>query len=177
MKKCSFLIFLIIFISGCSISYNEFYKLNSDYLKQRQISTRYFETNNEKELIIASAQLLQDLGYIIEESNIKLGLITASKNREILSDAKTGALTAFAVIDALFGANVNTNFPKMKELKATLISTKSNTKKGYLIIVEFSSAVYYTHGNVVLQRDTNTEIYKEFFDKLGQSVFITPNDI
>ncbi len=177
MKKI-FISFSIIILTACSsMYYDEYYKLDANYLKQRQVSTRYFETNNEKELRIASVQLLQDLGYIISESNTQLGYVTAHKEREALNDAQKAALVTTNVLLALFGGTPNNNYPVAKQFIVTLVTSKSNTRQGYNVRVEFASVTFYSQGNSVVQRNTDEKTYQEFFEKLGQSVFLTPNDI
>lgn len=173
MKKYSFLIFLIyIFIVGCSISYESFYKLDNKYLERRQLETRFFETNDEDKMLVASVQVLQDLGYIISESNISLGIITGTKNRDAGSiGEKVGAI----FVAALFGGTPV--YDVSQQIYVTLVSTKSKIKKGYNIRVEFATIIYNNQGNFRVERRLEPEIYKEFFDKLSQSVFLTANDL
>ena len=45
------------------------------------MQTRMFETPNERELLSASAAVLQDLGFQIEESQREVGLLRAAKER------------------------------------------------------------------------------------------------
>lgn len=80
MKKILILFLLVVFsVSGC-VSYEHYYKLDDQYLARRQLETRSYETKDEEALLIASAQVLQDLGFTLDESEIKLGLITANKD-------------------------------------------------------------------------------------------------
>ena len=87
-------------VSGCR-SYNHYYKLDEQYLARRQLETRSYGTQNEEMLLIASARVLQDLGFTLDESETKLGLITANKDREATS---FGQIIGMAFLSALTGA-------------------------------------------------------------------------
>lgn len=65
-------------------------------LEERERQTRYFETGDEQILMAAGAQVLQDLGFTLEESETSLGVITASKHR----DATDGGQIAGAILIA-----------------------------------------------------------------------------
>ena len=67
-------------LSACT-SYKNLYIPDANYLARRNVETRVFDTTNTTDLLIASAQLLQDMGYTITESDmdiLKVKLIIAS---------------------------------------------------------------------------------------------------
>lgn len=172
MKKILLLILLSFSLSGCAISYDKFYTLDDKYLERRQMTTRYFDTKNENHVLVSSVQVLQDLGYIISENNVKLGIITAKKNREAGS---TGEKVAAAVVSAIFGGPAI--YDVSQEIYTTLVTTKSNNKAGYNVRIEFSTIIYNNVGGYRVERISDANIYKEFFEKLSQSMFLTANDI
>ena len=81
----------VCFLTGC-VSYRNYYQLPVDYLERRQIETRRFETDNEEDMLVASAQVLQDLEFTLETSDTELGLLTATKDREMGNTAGQVAL-------------------------------------------------------------------------------------
>lgn len=172
MKNTFILFFIITFVlSGC-VSYENYYKLDEEYLARRQLETRRYETQDEEALLIASAQVLQDLGFTLNESETKLGLLTASKDREAGSTAgKVGIilLAAFAGTQAVYDTN--------QKIYVTLVSTKSHHNKGYNIRVEFARIIWNNMNQARIEKIQDEEIYKDFFDKLSQSVFLTTHNI
>ena len=77
-------------LSGCAqpnVS-DEKLSLPPDAPALRQVQTRYFDTEDEAELLSASAALLQDLGFLLDETNSELGLIVASKVRNSTIEAE-----------------------------------------------------------------------------------------
>ena len=75
-----------VLLTGCTVHTDHLYVLNENYLQERQQQTRRFETKDEELILSSSAQVLQDLGFTLTESETKMGLLTASKER----DAKNG---------------------------------------------------------------------------------------
>lgn len=173
MKKAIlFAVLSATFLTGCVTDYSAYYKLDDNYLERRQTQTRAFETADETALLVASSQVLQDLGFTITESNTKLGLISAKKDR----DATNGAQITGAVLVALL-TGVAMSVDTSQTINATLVSTKRQTDDGYNVRVEFSRIIYDSHKNARIERISDPTIYQEFFDKLSQSTFLTANDI
>ena len=158
-------------MNGC-VSYANYYKLDNQYLARRQLETRRFETNDEETMLVASAQVLQDLGFTLEESETELGLITASKDREAGS---AGERVALVFLAALGGTQpvYDTN----QKIYVTLVSTKSPTNVGYNVRVEFARVIWNNMNQARIEKIEDPEIYQDFFDKLSQSVFLTANNI
>ena len=159
-------------LTGCATNTDHFYALQETYLQERQQQTKRFETQDESSVLSASAQVLQDLGYNLTESETKLGLLTASKER----DATNGGQIAGAVLlAALIGARVPLD--TTQKIHATVVSTKSKNNDGYLVRAKFARVVFNDMGGAKVEVIKDPEIYQEFFNKLSQSIFLTANDI
>ena len=172
MKKALTILVLLSFVMCGCVSYTDYYKLDDQYLARRQLETRRFETNNEENMLIASAQVLRDLGFTLEESEIKLGLITGYKDREA---GTTGEKVGIIFLATLFGFQpvYDTN----QKIYVTLVSTKRPTNNGYNIRVEFARIIWNNMNQTHIEKIEEPEIYQDFFDKLSQSVFLTANNI
>ena len=75
-------------------------QLSPDSLERRQAQTRVFETADEAELLLASALLLQDLGFNLDESEVELGVVVASKDRDA---TEADQVAASIIMAALLG--------------------------------------------------------------------------
>ena len=62
-------------------------KLKPESLQNRALQTKKYEGVSEADLLSASTGVIQDLGFIIDESETNLGLIVGSKNRDADPDA------------------------------------------------------------------------------------------
>ena len=154
------------------VSYENYYKLDENYLSRRQMETARFETDDETTILSASANVLQDLGFTLDETETKLGLITAYKNREAMS---TGAQTALVVLAALGGTTPV--YDTEQRIYTTLVSTKSKESKGYNVSVEFARIIWNNFNESRIEKIEDPEIYQDFFDKLSQSLFLTAHSI
>lgn len=177
MKK-SFPILLLVslFFSGCALydDENHFYELDNQYLARRQFETRRYETDDEESLLIASAQVLQDLGFTIEESETKLGLITASKDREACFPAQKAYL---GILAALSSDKEEPEYDVSQKIYVTLVSTKSHSDKGYNVRVKFARIIWNNKKESRTEKITDEKIYRDFFEKLSQSLFLTTHDL
>jgi hypothetical protein len=132
-------------------------------LQERQIQTRRFATPNEATIQQASAQVLQDLGFQIEESESRLGLIVASKTR----DASVASRLLRTVLPRVLPLPTD----RLQQIRASLATRPAGS----------AVAVRITFQCLVRDRDSRLStvaavrdpaIYQEFFDRLSQSVFL-----
>lgn len=169
MKKLLVCLFFLLNLYGCA-SYQNYYKLDEDYLKRRQMETRFFEVKDEEKMLISASQVLQDMEFIIDESETKLGLITASKNKEVGNSAGKVAVIFLA---ALGGSQPI--YDVEQKIYVTIVSTKHSN--GYNLRADFSRIIWNNMGEARVEKINDEETYQGFFEKLNQSVFLTENDL
>lgn len=169
----------VLLVSACVPQIpKEALQLSKESLKNRQLQTRRFDTDEET-LLSASAAVLQDLGFNINESETKLGVIVCSKKRT--------ATNAGQVVGAIFLAlltGVATPIDKEQLIRASLITNpitvdKSDKSKCQTAVrITFQRIVTNTQGQISRRECINeAKIYQEFFDKLSQSLFLEANEI
>ena len=147
-------------------------ELSPESLQQRQTQTRRFDTNNETKLLTASAQVLQDLGFTVEDSETKLGMIAASKDRDA---TETGQVIG-AVLLAILTKQAQAIDDKQK-IRVSLI-TRPVSAKETLVRVTFQRVVWNTRGQVSKTEPLDDpKLYQDFFAKLSESVFLTANEL
>lgn len=144
-------------------------RLNEESLKQRQVQTRLFETDDEARVLTACSTLLQDLGFNIEEAESELGVIVGSKDR---SAVEAGQVIGAIFLSALIGAPVP--WDKNQKMKASVITRPiGEEKKRIAVRVTFQRIVWNSDGKVSKREGlTEAAIYQEFFDKLSKSLFL-----
>ena len=170
--------FLFVIISCAQKIPKEALQLSPESLKNRQIQTRRFDTD-EKTMLSASAAVLQDLGFTIDESETELGVIACSKTRDATN---AGQVVGAVVVAVLTGAV--TPVDKEQLIRASVVTypiTIDETDKSKCrtaVRVTFQRIVINTDGKATRRECINEpEIYQEFFDKLSQSVFLEAHDI
>ena len=163
---------LVLFLVACGGIPKDALQFNIDTLADRQLQTRKFDIKDEKALILAGAGVLQDMGYAIDESETKLGVVVGSKNR----DATSGGQVAGAVVLALLGGG-STPIDKTQLIRASLI-TRTSDSGSILLRVTFQRTVRNTQNEITkIEAIKDPAIYKEFFEKLSKSAFLEAQEI
>ena len=119
--------------------------------------------------------LLQDLGYTLDNSETKLGMLSASKQR----DATNTGQVVGAVILALLGGGA-TAIDRDQTIKVSLIVRPQQNevnvddkdlKKSQFVRITFQRLVRKTDNSVYAESLTDEARYAAFFEKLSKSVF------
>ena len=140
----------------------------------RQVQTRRFEQISETQLLAASAGVLQDLGFNIDESETELGLIVASKRQSV---SNPGTETMLQMLK-LF-ADIEIPVDKEQRIRASLVSRPvPDATQQFFVRVTFQRVVWNTE-NDISKRETLDDpvLYQEFFDRLSKSVFLEAHSI
>ncbi|MBK8288181.1 MAG: hypothetical protein IPK95_05675 [Cellvibrionales bacterium] len=81
MRKLSAMFVLSAFLAGCVSIPPDAFKLSQSSLEIRKMQTRKFETKDEVELLSAGAAQLQDMGYLIDETEKMLACLLLPRMR------------------------------------------------------------------------------------------------
>ena len=173
LKKVGLIAVVCLSLAACQGGVpKEALELSPENLQQRQTQTRRFDTNNEAKLLTSGAQVLQDLGFTVEDSETKLGMIAASKDRDA---TETGQVIG-AVLLAILTKQAQAIDDKQK-IRVSLI-TRPVSAKETLVRVTFQRVVWNTRGQVSKTEPLDDpKLYQDFFAKLSESVFLTANEI
>ena len=170
---CILVAFLGFSFVGCQLGIpKDALTLSPESLKDRQLQTRTFQSNDEKMLLTASAALLQDLGYTIEESEIPCGVIVCSRDRDVTD---LGQVLGYFILGALTGVYVP---PDHKQKVVASVVTRPLDEKRIAVRITFQHMVWNTNDQLVKNEQLNDpKIYQEFFSKLSKSVFLVAHEI
>ncbi len=165
-------------LTGCvSLPPNAFV-VSPEQLKRRQIETRRYDGAKEESILVASSNVLQDLGFTLDNSETKLGALTASKQR----DATNGAEIAAAIFVALLGGGA-TPISKDQTIRVALVvrpvqATKDATPTdSHFVRITFQRLVRRTDNSVFAETLSDEKLYQDFFEKLSKSVFLEAQKI
>ena len=165
---------MVLALTSCGSSMpKSAFKLTPELLQKRELKTRKYEGISEVDILSASAGVLQDLGFNLDESETKLGLIVGSKERDATEMGQevwwwTKALllkwTAFT--------DETDDYQKFRASVVIRPISKDNDKIHY-VSVTFQRIVWDTADEISKQETLDEpEIYREFFDRLSKSVFL-----
>lgn len=149
-------------------------QLSSESLEHRQRQTRRFDTLDEAKILAASAAVLQDLGFTLEESHVPLGLVVGSKDRDAV---EAGQVAAGILIAVLIG--VAMPIDKDQKIRVSLVTRPmTGETTGIATRVTFQRIVRNTQNAVSKIEGLNdVALYTEFFEKLSKAVFLEANQI
>lgn len=175
LKWLFLLLFSFIFLVACQARIpDDALRLDPESLKQRQLETRVFQTADESKVLAACSALLQDLGFNLDESECRLGVIVGSKDRSAVS---AGQVVASVFVALLIG--VTTPIDKNQKMRACVVTKPiGDEKKSIAVRVTFQRIVWDTQGKITKREGlTDPKIYQEFFEKLSKSMFLEANEV
>jgi hypothetical protein len=161
-----------LFVMGCQKGIpKEALGLPPETIADRQLQTRVFETDNESRMLEASAAVLQDLGFTIEESEVKCGVIVCSRDRNVTELYDVG----LSILASLFF--INYEYATRQRVLASLITRPLEANR-IAVRITFQHLVWDTQKDLIKnERINEPEIYQEFFYKLSKSVFLAAHEI
>ena len=179
---------MALIVVGCGSSLpRHILRLTPDSLQNRVLQTKKYEGISEADLISASTGVIQDLGFIIDESETNLGLIVGSKDRDAPPDAiqRTVQVLAATVITlAMFmallgGQDVgDADLPTVDDYQRFWASivirpTSEDDDKTHVVRVTFQRVVWNDEDKIARRESLDEpEMYQKFFDLLSKSVFL-----
>lgn len=178
MMKSFTIIAVMILVVGCVAKPPHAFLVTPEMLAQRQLETRQFSGIKEADLLSACANVLQDLGFQLENSEPRLGVLTVSKQR----DAKdAGEIIVSFIVSMLSGKPVP--YSKDQSIRAALVVRPVNDSNGnalpddHYVRVTFQRLVRRTDNSIYVETLRDPKLYEGFFEKLSKSVFIEGQNI
>ena len=176
------------FVAGCQTPPENAMALSPDSLKLRQLQTRRVEGIDEKALLAASVGVLQDLGFNIDESETRLGVIVASKKRSAIdtADIISSSLETLAIdlaLSLVFGDHYSSDgeisIDVTQKIRISVVtrpaldSSGQPRKDAQVIRVTIQRLVWDDEGTLVhAESIEDPKVYQKFFDRLSKSIFL-----
>jgi hypothetical protein len=173
---------LLAMLGGCATirEPSEFFELSSESQANKAMQTRLFETDNEKELLSASAAVFQDLGFQVEDVVREVGMLRAVKER---SAREHGQDIGRFIVSTMTLCYVRITVDLHQKISAVLIirPTKYAGMRSE-VRVSFYRVVWKSDGYVErssippgeqrMEMIYDPGIYEQFFAKLSKAVFL-----
>ena len=168
-------LFLAVSIVGCASQVpRDALELSPETLEERQLQTRRFDGVVEEDILSASAAVLQDLGFNLDESEPTLGVLVASKQRS----ARDPMQVATSVLLGIMGWDWQ--FDEKQRIRASLVTrpVAGKSSDSYYVRITFQRIVWDSEKEISrIERVNSPELYQGFFDKLSKSVFLEAHKI
>jgi len=178
--RVAFILFCLSLTGCATTARTDVLKLPGDSLRNREIESRQFDTKNELQILLATANVLQDMGFTLTEIENDLGVIVGSKERDATVPGQL-AMAAFADI-LCAAAGASSNMMAMTDaVQSVLVScvTRLNLEGNKVVVrVAFQRVIFNQMQQVSrLETINDPKIYQGFFDKLSKSIFLEANKI
>ena len=160
----------------------ELFQLTPESARNREMQIRLFETRDEKELLSASAAVLQDLGFQVEESVQEVGFLRATKERSAREYGQDiGRFFVFVLSLGKLIMPVDLH----QKIAATLIARPVNPEATrhevrilfYRVVWKGDGQADRNHippGQQKMEMLRDPVMYQQFFNKLSKAVFLEP---
>jgi hypothetical protein len=139
----------------------------------RAIQVRRFESVDHASMLTAATQVMQDLGFAVNESCSEVGVIAASKQRDAEETGQVAGQIALALMFAVLGVQYNPVWDKDQTIELTLVLTPVENASQTDVRASFARHLRNNHGQlwrseIVLE----PELYQEFFQRFAQATFL-----
>jgi hypothetical protein len=158
--------------------FKEALTLAPECLADRKIQTRVFAGIDEKRLLTASAAVLQDLGYTIDETEVRCGVIVCSRDRDVTETGQVVLSVILTILaSAMAGTPVSVPYDTRQKVLASLVTAPASNQS-VAVRITFQQIIWNSDGKISKNNRVNeSQIYQEFFSKLSKSVFLVAHEI
>ena len=195
-----FLIKIFIFILiVLSMTPQSFAKSAYTMMELREIQTRYFETSNDKKVMKAVINTLQDNGFVIQNIEDEMGYITARKDFRAkrtdkgrvarisveyayfgtLTVLSFGALWPYLIIPSMHMKNEVSLHPVVVDANVTIDKIGKQTKVRFSFVEKImenaDGYMFVKCAQRKVVRYYTQEIYQEFFNQVDKNLFLEKN--
>jgi len=165
---------LLVMVSGCVIpaktvlDSDTALELPQEITASRALQTRFYENVSESTLDLASAAVLQDLGFSIDKSEPDLGLLVASKRREAVEARQKAGSIALGLL-----LGVNIPWDETQLIRASVATRPLTPDGGCVLRITMQRTVWNSARQISRQEAINDpELFEIFFSRLSKSLFL-----
>jgi len=142
-------------------------KADGPAIRERQ--TAIFPRVSEESLLVEATQVLQDLGFTIEESAPRFGVLAGSKDRDAVEVPQVAGQIALTIGLALLGVQYNPVWDTDQVIRTTL-STRPSGARDSVLRVSFERIVTNNQGLSRMEELTAPEFSSGFFEQIRQGL-------
>ena len=138
-------------------------RINAIEIRERQ--TARFPVASEERLLVEATQVLQDLGFTIEESTPRYGVLAGSKDRDATEAGEVAAQMVLTIGLAVLGVHHQPVWDSDQVIRATL-TTRQLASREAALRISFERIVTTNQGTSRMEELSAPEFSQGFFDKV-----------
>jgi hypothetical protein len=156
-------------LAGCTGIPADALRLGPESMADRKLQTRAFQRSQESDVIAACAGVLQDLGFTLDESETKLGVLVASREISAVNSFVVGTQVLLKLITL---GTSEFKYAHRQVIRASLVVRPAASGQA-TVRVTFQRRIHDNDGLPIKAEQLNdARLYEEFFARLSQSVFL-----
>jgi len=141
---------------------------NAAQIRERE--TARFALRDETTLLVEATAVLQDLGFTIEESAPRLGVLAGAKDRDATEVGQVAGQIAMTVGLALLGVRYNPVWDKDQLIRVTLTTLPLRSEGAVQMRVSFERIVINTQGLARAERLIAPEFTSGFIEQVRKGL-------
>ncbi len=158
------------------------FQLNPTSAVDLETQTRDFQTHDQEAVFLASASVLQDMGFKVTGGEREFGLLMGEKTAEVMGAGTAHAVgeaalvTVTVILSLLIGEDVVTDLPEQvaQRIHVNLLvsAAKDDARNATEVRISLDRDMLYDHGGMIPDHTELPRVYQEFFDKLSKAVYL-----
>ncbi len=136
----------------------------------RELQSARFDTIDERQLLADATQVLQDLGFSVDESAPQMGVLAGSKNRDATEAGQVAAQIALTVVAAAFLVAYVPTWDTDQTIRATLTTRPLPGSRQILLRAWFERIVRNNQGHARVEPLLMPDMHREFFQALRNGI-------
>ena len=170
-------------ILGCASTDPDYFSPDQSSVAARKMQARVYFSTDESDVMSATAAVLQDMGYSIDEVELRLGVLSASKRADATNRFEAfGSLTldsmkcALTFLIACNGERYG-GIDDVQDIRLTMVSAPQGDG-AVAVRVTIQRIIYDKRGRVSEQSTiSDADVYESLFAKLSKAVFLEQQGI
>lgn len=174
------LLLLLAFVAGCATVPRDAFRLPASTLAIREAQTREYRAVSDSQILSASAAVLQDMGYAIDEIEEPLGVISASKRADAANTFEYLGGAIFDSFKCIFtlirdcNTRSSNEIGDVQDIRMTLVSRPTlENERNVVVRVTIQRTIWDKKGKISHQETvTDGDVYASFFEQMSKAIFL-----
>lgn len=172
-------------LAACETMPRDAFRLSESALATRDLQTRQFHAASDAVVLSASMAVLQDMGYVIDEIEQRLGVLSASKRADATNKLEAfGSLSMDAMqclVTFMLGCTGRHygEIDDVQDIRLTVITRQPNAGGEEISVrITIQRIIWDKDGRMSAQETvTDSQVYEDFFAKLSKAVFLEQENV
>ena len=169
----------VLCLAACESIPSNAFRIPESSLSTRQMQTREYAELDDDTILSASVAVLQDMGYVIDEVEVELGVLSASKRANATNKLEAFGTMTVDAMQCVFTLMLACNGKRyqgiddVQDIRLTLIAGSRQLGSDVPVRITIQRIIWDKAGRLSQQETiTDPSVYDSMFAKLSKAVFL-----